>query len=156
MIIIKPHHLVDIITDFGAGITDPEPHPYGHAVHSVTREILANPDVELGMEWGADDICRPCRHNLEGLCDDVIDTSYRPAAPKSKREWNLLLDRRWSERLGLRPDERLTAREFCARLRDRAGDVSDIYRELPGDRIATRQANLELGVRKLLEKPAKA
>jgi len=125
-------------------------------VHSVTREILANPDVELGMEWGADDICRPCRHNLEGLCDDVIDTSYRPAAPKSKREWNLLLDRRWSERLGLRPDERLTAREFCARLRDRAGDVSDIYRELPGDRIATRQANLELGVRKLLEKPAKA
>jgi hypothetical protein len=78
MISIKPHHFVDIITAFGDGFGAPAPHPYGHAVHSVTKEILADRDVVLRMEFGADAICHPCCHNLDGKCDDMIDTSFRP------------------------------------------------------------------------------
>jgi len=151
MITIKPHHFVDIVTAFGEGCVDPQPHPYGHAVHSVTKEILSNRDVLLRLEFGADDICQPCRHNVNGLCDDTIDTSFRPAAPKSKREWNLIIDRRWCERLGVGQNDQLTAREFCLRIRNCAGEISDIYREIPSDRTAERQAKLQKGVAAFLE-----
>ena len=151
MISIKPHHFVDIVTALGEGRTEFQPHPYGHAVHSVAKEILANRDVNLRIEFGADDICLPCRHNVAGLCDDTIDTSFRPQAPKSKREYNLLIDRRWAERLGVQQDDQLTARELCSRIRDCAGDISDIYRETPADRTAARQAKLQRGVARFLE-----
>ena len=151
MIAIKPHHFVDIVTAFGDGCTEFQPHPYGHAVHSVAKEILGNRDIGLTIELGADDICLPCRHNIDGLCDDTIDTSFRPQAPKSKREYNLLIDRRWSERLGVQQDDQLTARELCSRIRDCAGDISDIYRETPSGRTAKRQAKLQRGVTKFLE-----
>ena len=65
MIRIKPHHFVDIITDFGRGQTAYEPHPYGHALHTVSRRVLEEPDVPLEMELGADVICAPCSHKPE-------------------------------------------------------------------------------------------
>jgi len=154
MIAIKPHHFVDIMTSFGDGCTEFQPHPYGHAVHSVAKKILGNRDIDLRIELGADDICLPCRHNIDGRCDDTINTSFRPQAPKSKREYNLLIDRRWSERLGLRQDDRLTARELCLRIRDCADDIEDIYRETPAERTVERQAKLQKGVAKFMEEPA--
>jgi len=151
MITIKPHHFVDIVTTFGDGCAEFQPHPYGHAVHSVAKEILANRDVNLRIEFGADDICLPCRHNVDGSCDDTIDTSFRPQAPQSKREYNLLIDQRWAERLGVQQGDQLTAREMCSRIRDCAGGISDIYKETPADRVAERQAKLQSGVAKFLE-----
>lgn len=147
----KPHHFVDILTSFGKGKTPLEPHPYGHAVHSVTKRLLSDRDVLLQMELGADDICRPCEHNVNGLCDDTIDTSFRPQAPSSKREWNLIIDERWCERLGLKQGDRLTARQFCERVRDLAGDLADIYPEIPADRTAERARGLGQGVKQFLE-----
>jgi hypothetical protein len=141
---------VDILTAFGEG-REFEPHPYGHAVHTVARRILGDPDVLLEMDLGADDICAPCVHNVAGLCDDTIDTSFRPDAPPAKRDWNLLIDRRWCDHLSLAPGDRLSARDFCRLLRDRAGDITDIYREIPPDRTARRAANLAAGVDRLLQ-----
>jgi hypothetical protein len=150
MIAIKPHHFVDIITWFGDGHSSLEPHPFGHALHSVAESIIGNLDLALRIEIQADDICLPCRHNNQGRCGDTIDTSFRPAAPKSKLEWNLLIDRRWCTRLGLRQNDRLTVRDLCELLRDHAGDIGDIYREVPKDRTAVRQAKLEKGIARLL------
>ena len=78
---IKPHHFVDIVTAHGDPDYTFRPHRYGHAVYLVAEKVLANPDVLLRMELGADAICGPCVHNIDGLCDDTIDTSYRPEAP---------------------------------------------------------------------------
>ena len=143
---IKPHHFIDIVRDFGQGRTAFAPHPYGHAVHVVAERVLREPEVMLEMELGADDICAPCVHNIDGLCDDTIDTTFRPAAPTSKREYNLLIDRRWCARLGLAQGDTLTARAFCERLRDRMGDIMDIYRENPAERVAARARDLAAGV----------
>lgn len=143
---IKPHHFVDIICDLGSGEPNFEPSPYGHAVHIVARQLLDERDTLLVIELGADAICEPCVHNIDGLCDDTIDTSHRPAAPTSKREYNLLLDQRWCERLGLAQGDRLTARQLCERLRDRAGDLTSIYREEPADLTASRARNLRRGI----------
>ena len=147
---IKPHHFIDIITAFGRGQMDFKPHPYGHAVHTVAERVLKDRDAPLEMDLGADDICRPCTHNIGGLCNDTIDTSFRPEAPWAKREWNLMIDQRWCERLGIKEGDRLTAREFCERLRDLAGDITDVYREIPTERTADRAENLGEGVRKFL------
>lgn len=154
MIAIKPHHFVDILTALGEGRTQFEPHPYGHAVHAVAAEILANPAVQLQIELGADEICAPCSHNVGGLCDDTIDTSFRPRAPRSKREWNLRIDRRWCQRLSLQQDDCLTAREFCLRIRDQAGDITEIYEEIPPERTAQRQAKLIRGISRFLASAA--
>lgn len=148
---IKPHHFIDIITKYGAGTLSFSPHPYGHAVHSTARIIIDNRDVLLELELGADDICTPCIHNIDGICDDIIDTSYRPDAPASKREWNLLIDRRWCDRLGFKQGDRLSAAQFCQKLREIDGDITDIYRELPADRTAERLLKLEKGVEKFMD-----
>jgi hypothetical protein len=151
MITIKPHHFVDILTALGGGRTDFQAHPYGHAVHSVAQALLAHRDVVLCIELGADDICLPCCHNIDGQCDDTIDISFRPQAPRSKRAYNLLIDQRWSARLQLQQGDQLTARELCARIRDSCADISDIYRETPAPRTAERQGKLQRGVAKFLE-----
>ena len=148
---IKPHHFIDILRDVGAGRTDYQPHPYGHAVHSVAERVLRERDVMLEMELGADDICEPCIHNVEGLCEDTIDTSFRPDAPTSKREYNLLIDQRWFAHLGLAQGDRLTARDFCQRLAERMGDLTDIYRENPPERVAARAEAVRAGVALFLQ-----
>ena len=152
---IKPHHFVDIITALGRGQTRFEPHPYGHAVHTIAVHtiaayLLTMRDTTLEIELGADDICRPCKHNVDGLCDDTIDTSFRPDAPSSKRIYNLLIDRRWCERLSLAQGDRLSTRQFCIRLRDQSGDLTDIYREIPVDRTVTRNRDLRAGIKRFL------
>ena len=147
---IKPHHFVDIITSFGAG-NRLVPHPYGHAVHIVAAKVLQDRDIFLEMELGADDICVPCKHNIDGICDDTIDTSFRPNAPSSKREWNLIIDRRWCERLKLQQGDKLTAQEFCERLRDSSGNITDIYQEIPDELTAERANKLKSGIKKFLE-----
>ena len=68
IIYIKPHHFIDIITYLGAGKETFEPHPYGHAVHSVAAKILHDRDIRLEFVLGADDICKPCIHNINGCC----------------------------------------------------------------------------------------
>lgn len=150
MIRIKPHHFIDIITSFSEDNLTFTPSPYGHAVHTVSEQILNNHDILLEMELGADDICAPCKHNINGLCDDIIDISFRPKAPSSKREWNLIIDRRWCERLNLQQGDRLTAKEFCQRLLNYAGDITDIYREIPAKSTAERHRKLMTGIKKFL------
>jgi hypothetical protein len=150
MIVIKPHHFVDILTAFGGGQTEFHPHPYGHAVHSVASDILADRDITLRIELGADDICLPCSHNIDGLCDDTIDNSFRPQAPKSKRAWNLLIDERWCERLHLAQGDQLTARDLCVRIRDSGEAITEIYREIPSNMVEERQIKLQNGVARFL------
>jgi hypothetical protein len=147
---IKPHHFVDIITSFSAQDLTFEPSLYGHAVHTVSEHIPHDRDVILEMELGADDICAPCKHNINGLCDDIIDTSFRPEASSSKREWNLMIDKRWCERLNLQQGDRLTAKEFCEQLQSNTDDITDIYREIPNDQTAERLRDLKAGIKRLL------
>ncbi len=148
---IKPHHFVDIITSFGTGKKTFEPHPYGHDAHTVSQRILDDRDILIETELGIDDICKPCIHNVSGSCDDTIDTSFRPTAPSSKSDWNLLIDRRWCNRIKIKQGDRLSARELVQRIRYYMGDITDIYLEIPDDRIAEKAQNLLKGIRFFLE-----
>jgi hypothetical protein len=146
IIAVKPHHFVDIITSFANGQRTFQPHPYEHAVHTVSQRILNNHDILLEIELGMDDICRPCIHNINGSCDDIIDTSFRPTASSSKGEWNLLIDRRWCERIKVKQGDQLSASELAERIQDYMGDITDIYREIPEDRTTERAQRLTKGI----------
>lgn len=151
MIRIRPLHFVDILCDYGAGTEEFTPHHYGHALHLVANRMLAEKDTLLEITLDADDVCTPCIHNVNGICDNTIDRSYRPAAPPLMRDWDLMINTRWCERLHLHEGERYTARELCERLRDRAGDITDIFPEIIDGRIALKAGNLREGIRKFLE-----
>jgi hypothetical protein len=150
-IAIKPHHFVDIIASFGGGKRTFQPHPYGHAVHIISERLLCKHNVILEIELGADDICGPCCHNINGYCDDTIDISNRPTAPSSKGEWNLLIDRRWCERIRVKQGDRLGARELVERIQNYMGDITDIYREIPDDLTNKRAQRIMKGIQFFLK-----
>ncbi|MFC2075830.1 DUF1284 domain-containing protein [candidate division KSB1 bacterium] len=144
---IKPHHFLDIIRDLGAGHVW-EPHPYGHAVHTVAQELLARRDGLLELVAGADDICRPCKHNIDGSC---ADTTTSPGYEISKERWNRTIDNRWLDRLGLKLGQIISAREFCRLADERMGDLLTIYPEVEVDRTTERGVNLKKGIAVFLE-----
>jgi len=147
---IKPHHFIDIITSFSADRLVLRPHDYQHDVHSISRAILENRDTLLEIDLGADDICKPCIHNINGVCDDVLDVSNRPKVPPLKREWNLILDTRWCERLKIEPGTIISALEFCKLLEEGANNLLEIYKENERENTIRREAYLKEGLKKYL------
>ena len=106
---LRPHHLLDIISAHGHG-REFKPSPYGHAVHLVAAEVLANVETKVKFIVGADDICQPCKHLLpNGQCDDMV-RSVSP--PISKQKYNDDLDRRLFRYLDVKPGTVMTVREF--------------------------------------------
>ena len=145
---IKPHHLIDIITSFSADSVILEPHAYNHDVHSISRKILENNNTLLKIELGDDAICKPCIHNVHGICDDILDISNRPKVPSLKREWNLILDIRWCKRLHIKQGEIISVLKFCALLEEGSNNLLEIYKENNREHTMKREANLKKGLKK--------
>jgi len=147
---IRPLHFVDIICDYGSGVDEFQPHPYGHAVHTVANRMIRDKETLLEITLEPDDVCIPCVHNVNGVCDNVLDRSFRPSAPPMMRDWDFLINTRWCERLGIAEGDRYTARELCERLRDRAGDITELFPEFTDNRATVKAKNLAAGVKKFL------
>ena len=147
---IKPHHFIDVITSFSEDKLLLKPHYYKHRVHSVTKEIIENRDLILEIELNADDICEPCIHNIKGICDDTLDISNRPKVPSLKREWNLILDKRWCKRLKLEQGDKISVSDFCELLKDSSNNLLEIYKENDKENTAKREINLKIGLQKYL------
>ena len=147
---IKPHHFIDIITSFSADNVILEPHDYQHNVHSISKTILENRNALLEIDLGADDICKPCIHNTDGVCDDILDISNRPEVPRLKREWNLILDKRWCKRLKIDQVEIISVLEFCELLKEGSNNLLEIYKENNRENTIQREINLKKGLKKYL------
>ena len=151
---IKPHHFVDILTDIGQGQTAFQPHPYGHDLHNVAARILAKRDLRLAIALGADAICRPCRHNVDGACvDGMPETQTRYVdVPDGKEEWNRRIDRRWCAALGVAQGDQTTAAELCGRLLQARAAIGEIYQELPATYAEKKSRDLVAGIQRLLSR----
>jgi len=147
---IKPHHFLDIIRDFGAGVHH-KPHPYGHAVHEAARLLRENPRTLLELTSGADEICQPCRFLKHGRCTDTTTT---PGRKVRKGSWNRLIDCRIFKRLGLREGDRIPAVDFCRLAEQRLGDLFTLYREADPRKTALREKNLRKGIEQYLKRDA--
>ena len=146
----KPHHFLDIVRDYGAGV-EFQPHPYGHAVHVVAERVLADRQTMLELVLGIDDICEPCRNHVDGHC---IDTTTTTGEVISKEEWNLTIDTRLFQHLDLQEGTRIQADDFCRLVRERlypTGAVEeslifDIWREASRRKTEDRTRNLLHGI----------
>jgi len=146
----KPHHFLDIVRDLGAGI-EFKPSPYGHAVHLVAEKVLADRQVMLELILGIDDICRPCKNHVDGHC---IDTTTTTGKVTSKEEWNLTIDSRLLQRLGLDEGTHIRADYLCRLTRQRlypTGTVEgslifEIWREASREKTESRARNLLQGI----------
>ncbi len=147
---IKPHHFIDIITSFYADRVILKPHYYYHNVHSISKTILENRNTLLEIDLGVDDICKPCIHNINGVCDDMLDISNRPKVPPLKREWNLILDTRWCERLKIDQGTIISVLEFCMLLEEGANNLLEIYKENKREYTIEREIHLKKGLKKYL------
>ena len=144
---IKPHHLLDIIRDFGAGKKH-QPHPYGHDVHRVASIMRKAPHTLLQLTAAADDICAPCRYLSDGHCTDTTDS---PGKTVAKEDYNKLIDRRLFTRFGLEEGAELTILEFCRLASRKLGDIRTIYREADPKKTKNRGINLFRGLEEYLE-----
>ncbi len=106
---LRPHHILDIITYHGQGIVM-EPSEYGHAQHIVSEQILSNPDLNVKLVVGSDDICTGCKHLMaDGKCDDVL-AQLTPSP--SKQAYNDVLDCRLLDLLEIKIDSIMPIREY--------------------------------------------
>ncbi len=139
---LRPHHLLDIITQYGAGQPF-VPSAYGHAVHTVAALVLQELQTPIEMIVGADDICAPCSKLVEGRCTDNL-LAFAP--PMSKQEYNDALDKRLLAHLGLQEGDILTMQAFCKRVKEHLKDIEKICthpREDPQARLAYLNAGLQ-------------
>lgn len=108
-VLLRPHHLVDILTSHGAG-EEFKAHPYGHSLHLIGPRVLGNLALEVKFVAAADSVCHGCVHlHSDGSCDDVL--SQLPEKP-SKQKYNDDLDRRLMVFLPLREGACMTVRAF--------------------------------------------
>ena len=149
---LRPHHLLDIITDYGHAV-EFRPHPYGHAVHIVAAQVLANLDLEVRFVLAADEICRPCQHlRSDGQCGDVL---HQLGEPISKQAYNDALDCRLFSYFGMRPGDKMTWMSTSMRVRTFLEKVSEHMPGVekmcthPGEKEKDRLEGLEKGLTRL-------
>ncbi len=146
----RPHHIIDIITDFGNDIKY-QLHPYGHSLHLVGPKLLANLDLKVKLVLEADDVCFGCKHLLPfGKCDDIL-AQIKPAP--SKQAYNDILDSRIFDCLALNPNCTMTARHYLELINQKTPGIEIICthpKELPSERLKALIAGLtKLGIRVL-------
>jgi hypothetical protein len=147
---LKPHHVLDIVSHYGEG-RDFQPHPYGHAVHTVAQALIANQDLTIEFTLGADDICQPCRHRqADGRCDDVL--AQLPEKP-SKHDYNLSLDKKLFACFGFPAGRVMTFRAYLEIVTRYLPGLERICSH-PGENPASRLAGLQKGLVKLGLGPA--
>jgi len=142
---LRPHHLIDIVSAYGHGVKF-EPHPYGHALHTVAEQIVSNPDLEVEFVLAADEICFPCKHlQADGQCEDVL---HQLDEPESKQSYNDRLDSNLFSHLGMQPGTWMPVRAFLEMLGGHTPGIEKICTH-PGEKEEDRLGGLKQGLVKL-------
>lgn len=108
---IKPHHFMDIIKLYGAGIEEFVPdEKMGHDFYRVANLIVNSSNIELNLTIEADDICKPCKMCNDNICIDKLEHIEKF---DSKDAYNKTLDIRLINILKLDIDKIYSAKELC-------------------------------------------
>ncbi len=142
---IRPHHLLDIISSFGAGSEFKPAVAYGHAVHTCAEIVLGDLDTPLEFVAAADFICAPCIHLVDGVCDDTVGVHDPPVM---KQDYNDALDRRLLAYFGLAERDQMTFGEYLRVIADNFEGLAEMCSH-PNEEVSVRDANLRAGLDKL-------
>ena len=147
MIVIKPHHLIDIIKLYGAGVEHFVPDElYQHDFYKVANLMIENLDTELQFTIYGDDICRPCNRFKDSRCSDPLDhiRGYH-----CKDSYNQALDSRLINQLKLDQNAIYTAREFIEILSSDRDIIFHVWLEEDSELTEKRNRLFQAGLKKL-------
>jgi hypothetical protein len=120
---LRPHHILDIISDHGKDIVY-QPNPFGHSLHLVAPKLLSDLDQKIKLVLGADDICIGCKHLMpDGKCSDVLP-QLTPSP--SKQAYNDVLDCRLFDLFELKVGTVLTARAYLEMVNEEVPGIEEI------------------------------
>ena len=146
LILVKPHHVLDIIKLYGAGYKKFVPDPaYGHDFFRVGNTILQKPNQKIKLTIKADDMCKPCKFNKNGSCADVVTNSK---GFTSKQEWNKTIDTRLFSLFSFKEGDKMTVKEFYIRAKEKLTKkaIEKIWKERPKSETIRRVALLQKGL----------
>ena len=110
-ILIKPHHFLDIIKLYGAGLDIFVPdEKMGHDFYKIGNTILKNKNIIINLTIDSDDICKPCKYCFDKKCIDVLNNIKEY---DKKDEYNKALDNRIIKHFNLDLSCDYTALELC-------------------------------------------
>ena len=147
MIVIKPHHLIDIIKLYGAGVEHFVPDElYQHDFYKVANLMIENLDTELQFTIYGDDICIPCNRFKDSRCSDSLDhiRGYH-----CKDTYNQALDSRLIDQLKLDQYAVYTAREFIEILSRDRDIIFHVWLEEDSELTEKRNRLFQSGLKKL-------
>jgi hypothetical protein len=152
MLLIKPHHFLDIIKLFGSGLESFVPNlEYGHDFWKVGNEILENPNIQLELTLDNDAICIPCKFSNGQICSGVTSADSKEI---SKDVWNKMIDQRLLDILQLENGTKISALELCKLAKEKISreNIFATWKEKPTEITEKRATFLIAGIDKYLEK----
>lgn len=148
MIIIKPHHFIDIMKLYGTGIEVFVPdEKMGHDFYRVANSLIENPHQLVQLTIGMDDICRPCR-----MCENkhCIDSFHLISGFDSKEVYNQLLDERILHKSHLSLEKTYSADELCELLFKQHHLIHDVWQEEKQEITQKRHHYFQIGAIKYM------
>lgn len=150
MITIKPHHLIDIIKLYGAGIEHFVPdEAFQHDFYKVANTILEDIDTPLQFTIIGDDICRPCNRFKNSRCSDPLNSIKGFTA---KDTYNQEIDSRLLNLLHLDVNSNYTVRQFIEYLSNHTDIIFQVWLEEDNELSERRNQLLQAGLKKMLMK----
>ena len=143
MIKIRPHHLLDIIRDFGNEVKR-ETHPWGASLAIVTQTILSNINQKVEFVMGVDSICEKCTKLNGHICEARINNELL------MRDYNDRIDHALFSALNLAPGKSLTVIEFLRKINNNI-EVLNLFSSPSNDPVSrkhgTKSAFEKLGIK---------
>ena len=103
VIVIKPHHLLDIFKLYGKGIENFIPDKnYNHNFYLIGNAVIRNEVNKIRFTYSYDDICKPCYYLKNSVCSDYFSANE---VDINKNKFNEKLDIRLMKLLNLKFDE---------------------------------------------------
>lgn len=145
MLQIRPHHLLDIISDLGAGIThtNRKPHPFGAAVNDVTRDLLAVQNPVIQLTDRIDTICLSCSQLKNKRCTARLSDTLL------MRDYNDVLDDALFALLDIHPGQQIQLKDFIKKLTPVLVEAVHLFTE-PNIPIPLRLKQTSMGIAKLI------
>lgn len=148
IIIIKPHHFMDIIKLYGFGIDvfvpDEKMH---HDFYRFANAIIQNPHIKLQLTKDGDYICQPCIHYHHHCLDSITHIS----SIVSKETYNQLLDQRIIDLYALH-QAYYSAYQLCQIFYQNHELIFKIWQEEDYDITQQRHDYFVVGAKKYIQK----
>lgn len=141
MLELRPHHLLDIIRDYGNDVKR-ETHKWGASLPEVTKRILNNPEQIVRFVLVADSICETCSMLQGRICQAYINDLI------SMQEYNDNLDERIFKELSIKPGIELSVIEFLAITKNKNEELLKLFTS-PTNNPELRAQGMKNGYQKL-------